>query len=47
MSPIEEPPVDRQAIHAELEGARTAFHRLLDDATEADLRRPTDGRCWS
>ena len=47
MSPIDEPSVNRQAIHAELEGARTAFHRLLDDATEADLRRPTDGTRWT
>ncbi|MFF1742296.1 hypothetical protein [Streptomyces mirabilis] len=29
--------VDRRAIHEELEGARTTFHRLLDGATNADL----------
>ncbi|MEV4445590.1 MULTISPECIES: DinB family protein [Streptomyces] len=39
--------VDRQAIHKELERARTTFHRLLDNATEDDLRRPTDGTRWT
>ncbi|MFE9882954.1 DinB family protein [Streptomyces sp. NPDC005784] len=40
-------PVDRQAIHAELERARTTFHRLLNGATDADLHRRTDGTRWS
>ncbi|MFF4353711.1 DinB family protein [Streptomyces sp. NPDC001530] len=44
---MDEPPVDRHAIHEELERARTTFHQLLDDATEADLRRPTDGTRWT
>lgn len=39
--------LDRQAIHDELERARTTFHRLLDNATEDDLRRPTDGTRWT
>jgi hypothetical protein len=39
--------VNRPAIHEELERARTTFHRLLDDAGEADLRRPTDGTRWT
>ncbi|MGW1616637.1 DinB family protein [Streptomyces sp. NPDC002285] len=42
-----EPSVDRQAIHEELEHARRAFHQLLDDASEDDLRRPTDGTRWT
>ncbi|MEV8320480.1 DinB family protein [Streptomyces sp. NPDC059900] len=39
--------LDRQAIHEELEQARTAFHRLLDEANEADLRRLTEGTRWT
>ncbi|MFJ3307641.1 DinB family protein [Streptomyces sp. NPDC086549] len=39
--------VDRQAIHEELERARTTFHRLLDGATDADLRRRTEGTRWT
>ncbi|MER6419753.1 DinB family protein [Streptomyces sp. NPDC001137] len=39
--------VDRQAIHEELERTRATFHRLLDDATGADLRGPTDGTRWT
>jgi hypothetical protein len=39
--------VDRQAIHQELEQARTTFHRLLDEATDVDLRRGTDGTRWT
>lgn len=47
MSPLAESLVDRQTIHEEMERARTTFHQLLDDATEADLRRPTDGTRWT
>ncbi|MER7540067.1 DinB family protein [Streptomyces sp. NPDC097704] len=39
--------MDREAIHDELERARAAFHALLGTATEADLRRRTDGTRWS
>ncbi len=42
-----EPPVDRQVIHAEPEGARAIFHRLLDTATKDDLRRRADGTRWT
>ncbi|MER5474217.1 DinB family protein [Streptomyces sp. NPDC002935] len=38
---------DREAVHEEMERARAAFHQLLDNATEADLRRPTDGTRWT
>lgn len=31
---MDEPSVDRQVIHDELEEARTAFHELLDNATD-------------
>lgn len=41
------PPVDRQAIHDELERARTEFHHLLDAATDTDLRGPTKGTRWT
>lgn len=44
---MDEPSLDRQAVHNELERARTAFHELLDEATDADLRRPTDGTRWT
>ncbi|WP_405577144.1 DinB family protein [Streptomyces sp. NBC_01092] len=39
--------MDRQAIHEELERAQTTLHRLLDNATEDELRRPTDGTRWT
>ncbi|HUZ37005.1 MAG TPA: DinB family protein [Streptosporangiaceae bacterium] len=39
--------MNRQAVHDELEGARAAFHRLLGAATEADLRRASDGTRWN
>jgi len=38
---------DRQAISAEMERARQDFHHLLDHATPADLRRPSDGTKWT
>ena len=37
----------RQAVHGELETARAAFHRLVEGATEADLRRPSVGTRWT
>ncbi|MFE5029472.1 hypothetical protein ACFRAO_40805 [Streptomyces sp. NPDC056656] len=40
-------PLDRQAVHEELERARTTFHRLLDGASEANLRRLTEGTRWT
>jgi len=40
-------PMDRQAIHEELERARAVFHQLLDAAGDADLRQPTDGTRWT
>lgn len=43
----DEPPVDRQVIHGELERARTAFHHLVGDATEEELRRRTAGTRWT
>ena len=39
--------VDRQAVHGELETARAAFHRLMEVATEADLRRASVGTRWT
>jgi DinB superfamily len=39
--------VSRQAVHGELEAARAAFHRLVEDASAADLRRPSDGTRWT
>jgi hypothetical protein len=38
---------DRQAARAEMERARQSFHRLLDHATVADLRRPSNGTRWT
>lgn len=39
--------VDRQAVHDELDQARTSFHQLLDRASDADLRRRSDGTRWN
>lgn len=39
--------VDRDAVHAEMERARTEFHRLLDAATPAGLARKTNGTRWT
>ncbi|GLW47444.1 hypothetical protein Stsp02_31060 [Streptomyces sp. NBRC 14336] len=43
----EQSPLDRQAVHAELERVRTDFHRFLAEASAADLRRPTNGTHWT
>ena len=40
-------PVDRRAIHAELEAARHALHDLLAHASAADLRRGSNGTRWT
>lgn len=39
--------MDRQAVHSELDGARTAFHELLNGASDEDLRRRSAGTRWS
>jgi hypothetical protein len=39
--------LDRAAVRAEMDQARTDFHRLASDATPADLRRPSDGTRWT
>jgi hypothetical protein len=39
--------LDRSAVSAEMEQARLDFHRLVADATPADLRRPSDGTRWT
>ena len=39
--------MDRRDIDAELVRVRTDFHRLLDAATRAELRRPTNGTKWT
>ena len=41
------PPVDRQAIAAELEACRLRLHELLADAGPADLRRRSEGTRWT
>jgi hypothetical protein len=38
---------DRAAIRNEMDRAQRTFHRLLDDATAADLRRPSEGTRWN
>jgi len=38
---------DRAAVREQLERARQTFHHLLDHATAADLRRPSDGTRWT
>lgn len=46
MSTIRTEP-DRQAVREEMEQARQTFHRLLDHATVADLRRRSNGTKWT
>src|SRR6476661_3627205 len=39
--------VDRQAILAELEATRVAFHELLDSLSDAELTRPSANAGWT
>ena len=39
--------LDRAAAGAEMQQARQDFHRLLNHATAADLRRASDGTRWT
>lgn len=39
--------MDRPAVHGELERVRSDFHRLLAQASAADLRGPTAGTRWT
>ncbi|MFF3620767.1 DinB family protein [Streptomyces sp. NPDC002467] len=39
--------MDRQAAYADYERERQTFHDLLDNATKADLARPTRGTKWT
>lgn len=39
--------MDRSAVHDEIDRARASFHELLDGASDADLRRPSDGTRWN
>jgi hypothetical protein len=40
-------PTDRQSIHEELERVRADLHRLVAQASAADLRRRTHGTRWT
>jgi hypothetical protein len=40
-------PTDRRSIHAELERVRADLHRLVRQASPADLRRATRGTRWT
>lgn len=39
--------MDREAIYEELRRARVTFRRLVEDASPADLARPSDGTRWT
>ena len=39
--------MDREAVHQELEAAKAAFHHLVATASEADLRRQSNGTRWT
>lgn len=39
--------MDREVVHQDLETARATFHHLVATATEADLRRRSDGTRWT
>ncbi|MFI0966540.1 DinB family protein [Streptomyces sp. NPDC021080] len=47
MGSLSKSAMDRETVHEEMERTRATFHQLLDHATEADLRRPTDGTRWT
>lgn len=39
--------LDRAAVRAEMEEASVDFRRLVDEATRADLSKPSDGTRWT
>jgi DinB family protein len=39
--------VDREAIYAELQRTRVTFRHLVEDASPADLARPSNGTRWT
>jgi DinB superfamily len=39
--------MDRSPVHEELERTRQEFHRLVAQASPADLRRPSNGTRWN
>jgi hypothetical protein len=39
--------VDREAIYEELRRTRVTFHRLVEEASPADLARSSDGTRWT
>jgi hypothetical protein len=39
--------MDRQAVHDDMDRARKTFHQLLDGATDAELRRSSNGTRWT
>lgn len=39
--------MDRETVHRELDEARASFHRLVAEAGEEDLRRPSAGTRWT
>lgn len=39
--------MDKQVVHQDLERARVTFHRLLQQATDVDLARRSNGTRWT
>src|SRR5690242_17795225 len=39
--------VTTRDVHTELDGARTVFRRLVESATDAELRRASEGTRWT
>jgi hypothetical protein len=39
--------VDKQTVHDDMDRARASFRELLDGASDADLRRPSNGTRWT
>src|SRR6478752_5031932 len=39
--------MDKEQIHAEIDRVRTDYRDLVDTATVAELRNPTDGTKWN
>ena len=44
---MQERQVSVTSVHEELERARSTFHALLEHASDADLRSPTNGTRWT
>jgi hypothetical protein len=40
-------PLDKQAVHEEMDHARATFHQLLNGASSSSLQRRSSGTRWT